>query len=67
MQSVYNCQGTHKKLRIIHEFELYKFESDKFDCMRIVHPVIICTLQYGARYIQRQKPLYMVKKFLHYI
>ena len=26
-------QGTHKKLRIIHEFELYKFELDKFDCI----------------------------------
>ena len=33
MQSVYNCQGTHKKLRLIHEFELYKFELDKFDCI----------------------------------
>jgi hypothetical protein len=32
MQSVYNCQGTHKKLRIIHEFDLYKFELDMFDC-----------------------------------
>ena len=31
MQSVYNCQGTHKKLRIIHEFELYTFELDKSD------------------------------------
>ena len=30
MQSVYNCQGTHKKLGIVHEFELYKFELDKF-------------------------------------
>ena len=33
MQSVYNCQGTNKKLRIIHEFELYNFELDKFDCI----------------------------------
>jgi hypothetical protein len=28
---VYNCQGTNKKLRIIPEFELYKFELNKFD------------------------------------
>ena len=26
-------QGTHKKLRIIHEFELYKFELDKYGCI----------------------------------
>ena len=26
-------QETRKKLRIIHEFELYKFELDKFDCI----------------------------------
>ena len=26
-------QGAHKKLRIIHEFELYKFELDTFDCI----------------------------------
>jgi hypothetical protein len=30
-------QGTHKReLRIIHEFELYKFELDKFDSIIIV-------------------------------
>ena len=39
MQSVYNCQGTHKKLLIIHEFELYKFELDKFDCILFTRPV----------------------------
>ena len=33
MQEVYNYQGTHKKLRIIREFELYKFELEKFDCI----------------------------------
>ena len=27
-------QGTHKKLRIINEFELYKFELDKSDSIR---------------------------------
>ena len=27
MQSVYNCQGTHKELRIIHQFELDKSDS----------------------------------------
>ena len=35
-------QGTHKKLRIIHKFELYKFKLDKFDCTKTVgqHKVI---------------------------
>ena len=32
VQSVYKCQGTHKKLRIINKFQLYKFELDSFDC-----------------------------------
>jgi hypothetical protein len=32
MYSVYKCQGTHKKLRIVHQFELYKVELDKFEC-----------------------------------
>ena len=41
MQSVYNCQGTHKKLRIIHEFELYKFQLDRFDCTLIPSSVYI--------------------------
>ena len=46
MQEVYNCQGTHKKLRIVHEFELYKFELDKSDCSRIT---------VGHFYLQYQK------------
>ena len=29
-------QRTHKKLRIIHKFKLYKFELDKFDCINIL-------------------------------
>jgi hypothetical protein len=29
-------QGTHKKLRITHEFELYKFKLDKFDCTTFI-------------------------------
>jgi hypothetical protein len=36
MQSVYNCQGTHKKLRIIHEFEIYKLELDKLYCITVI-------------------------------
>ena len=28
-------QGTHKIIQIIHEYELYKFKLDKFDCISI--------------------------------
>ena len=45
----YNCQGTLKKLRIIHEFELYKLELDKFDCIKIkINRTIVVPVVYGC-------------------